>query len=82
VTDVCQFEYVLGLSDLSNVISKRGGGGGVGGLPASAVGREVVICFTLIMLKPRSCRLLAISSAGVLIGNCLMTAFMGFYDFA
>jgi hypothetical protein len=47
-------------------------------LPPSGEGRFAVICFTLRVLKPRSCRPFA---AGVSPGSCLITALMGFSDF-
>jgi hypothetical protein len=50
-------------------------------LPLSGEGRFAVICFTLRMLKLRSCRPFEMSSAGVSPGNCLITALMGFSDF-
>jgi hypothetical protein len=50
-------------------------------LPPSGEGRFAVICFTLRMLKPRSCRPFEMSSAVVSPGNCLITALIGFSDF-
>jgi hypothetical protein len=38
-------------------------------------------CLTLITVKPIACSFLAMSSAGLLLGKCHITAFIGFTDF-
>jgi hypothetical protein len=48
--------------------------------PSAEERRVDVICFTLMTSNPRPTKPSEMSSAGVLIGRCLITALIGFWD--